>query len=87
MIKKLWHVICASLILRLIRLAWTTPRNWAADDDLDEDMLNTYIRDNQIALKDPPSESYVLNEAGEYSGAAAWADIDAANLTLSLIHI
>ena len=85
MMKKLWHVICASLILRLIHLAWTTPRNWAADDNLDEDMMNTYIRDNQIALKDPPSESYVLNEAGEYSGAAAWADIDAANLTLTLV--
>ena len=84
--KKLWHVICAGLLLRLFQWAWTTPRNWAADDDLDEDMMNTYVRANQLALKDPPSDSYVLNEAGDYAWAGAgWADIDAVNLELTLV--
>jgi hypothetical protein len=40
---------------------------------------NTYIRDNQRALKDPPSQNYESNEGANYTrtGSAAFANVDA----------
>lgn len=32
-------------------MAWTTPKTWALNDPLNASNLNTYIRDNQQALK------------------------------------
>lgn len=83
--KQLWNIICTALCARAIFWAWTTPRNWIANELIDEDILNEQIRDNMIALKDPPSDSYVLDEVAEYSGAAVWADIDAGNLSFTLV--
>jgi hypothetical protein len=39
---------------------------------------NVYIRDNQLALKDPPSQNYEANEGTNYTrtGSSAWADVD-----------
>lgn len=36
-------------------MAYTTPRTWVAGELVTASMMNTYVRDNQIALKDPPS--------------------------------
>lgn len=33
-------------------MAWTNPKTWALNDPLNASNLNTYIRDNQQALKD-----------------------------------
>lgn len=44
---------------------------------IDANFLNVYIRDNQRALKDPPSQNYESNEASDYSKTlVAWADVD-----------
>ena len=32
-------------------MAWTTPKTWVNEDPLNESNFNTYIRDNQAALK------------------------------------
>lgn len=46
---------------------------------------NTYIRDNQRALKDPPSANHEVNEASNYTTSSdTWADIDTTDLTLSI---
>lgn len=38
---------------------------------------NTYIRDNQRALKDPPSQNYESNEGTDYSKTlVAWVNVD-----------
>ena len=69
----------------ILGMAWTAPRNWTPDELVDEDIMNVHVRDNLNALKTPPSADYVLNEAGDYSGAGAgWADIDSTNLSLTI---
>lgn len=38
---------------------------------------NTYIRDNQLALKDPPSANYEANEAADYStSSTTYGNVD-----------
>lgn len=38
--------------------------------------FNTYIRDNERALKDPPSQNYEANELGDYSVSGdVWTDL------------
>ena len=32
-------------------MAWTTPKTWVTGDPVNESNMNTYIRDNQVALK------------------------------------
>lgn len=32
-------------------MAWTTPKTWVNQDPMNESNLNTYIRDNQVALR------------------------------------
>lgn len=46
--------------------------------------LNTYIRDNQRALKDPPSLNYESNEGSDYTNSTTtFADVDSDfNLTI-----
>lgn len=38
-------------------MAWTTPKTWVNQDPLNESNFNTYIRDNQIALKAQADDS------------------------------
>lgn len=46
---------------------------------------NAYIRDNQKALKDPPSANYEPNEGSNYTiSTSTYADVDTADLTLSI---
>jgi hypothetical protein len=41
---------------------WTDPRTWAIDDEITEDRLNSYVRDNLLALgNDRPSVSVYQN--------------------------
>lgn len=47
--------------------------------------LNTYIRDNQRALKDPPSQNYEANQGGDYTvTTSSWANVDNSNFALSI---
>ena len=37
-------------------MAWTSPRTWVAGELVTAALMNAHVRDNLIALKDPPSE-------------------------------
>lgn len=47
-------------------MGWTTPQNWTAVP-FTVSNLNTQIRDNLEALKNPPSEYYNADESSNYS--------------------
>jgi len=37
-------------------MAWTSPRTWVAGELVTAALMNAHVRDNLIALKDPPTE-------------------------------
>lgn len=66
-------------------MAFTTPRTWVAGELVTAALMNTYIRDNQIALKTPPQDLYNVNEGADYSTTSAtFVDVDATNLSLTI---
>lgn len=65
-------------------MAWTTPKTWTNEPLVAGD-LNTHLRDNLTELKDPPSDSYILDESSDYSTAStAFVDIDSTNLSFNI---
>lgn len=65
-------------------MAWTQPKTWSSEPLTSAD-LNTHLRDNLEALKDPPSAQYVLDEASDYSTTStSFVAVDSSNLALSL---
>lgn len=72
------------MALRLMLWAWTQPKTWTNEPLIAGD-LNTHLRDNLEALKAPPTDTYVLNESGDYSSAStSWVDINATTLSLDI---
>jgi hypothetical protein len=47
-------------------MAYTTVPT-IADTDITASFMNTYVRDNQRAIKDPPSQNYESNEGANYT--------------------
>lgn len=65
-------------------MSWTTPKTWTSEPLTSLD-LNTQLRDNLEALKDPPTASYTLNETSNYTTTStAFVDIDATRLALTI---
>lgn len=63
-------------------MAWIQPKTWSSEPLIASDM-NTHIRDNLNALKDPPTESYEFNT--NYSTTStSFVDVDATNLSLTI---
>lgn len=59
-------------------MAYTSPTTWTAGQLITANDLNTQLRDNMIALKDPNSASYDFNEASDYTTTSTtFANIDA----------
>jgi hypothetical protein len=48
-------------------MGWTTPRTWVVGELVTKTMLDTHLRDNLMALKDPPSAHVVRDNAGVYT--------------------
>lgn len=44
-------------------MTWTTPKTWSSDKITDE-VLNEQVRDQMLALKDPPSDSFTETYTG-----------------------
>lgn len=64
-------------------MAWTSPKSWTAEVLTSSD-LNTHLRDNLNALKDPPDSFYDMSVASDISfTTTSFADLDAA-LSLSI---
>ena len=58
-------------------MAWTEPKTWTAEVLTSSD-LNTHLRDNLNALKEPPTNLFNANEGANYtSNSTSFADIDA----------
>lgn len=57
-------------------MAWTTPKTWTAET-LEVADMNTYIRDNQLALKSPPSDVVDINDTADYTNTGSWVLVDA----------
>lgn len=66
-------------------MAWSTPETWSSGQLVTADDLNEQLRDNMIALKDPPTGWYVLNEATNItSTSTSWTDVDSTLLSLDV---
>lgn len=59
---------------------WTTPKTWSSEPLLSTDM-NTHIRDNLEALKNPPTSIRTLDESSDYqTTSTSFTDVDGTNL-------
>ncbi len=66
-------------------MAYTAPVNFVSGNPLLETELNL-LQDNFRALKDPPSDNYVLNEVSDYTTTSTtFVDVDATNLALTIL--
>ncbi len=70
-------------------MVWTAPKTWAAETLTSSD-LNTHLRDNLNALKDPPADYFTSNEATDPSTTStSFVDVDASEgkfqLTITVV--
>jgi len=65
-------------------MAWTTPKTWTVDEVVGASDMNTHLRDNLVALKDPPSAIYDGGTLTDTTTSSTFADVDADNLKLSV---
>ena len=65
-------------------MAWTTPKTWTVDEVVGASDMNTHLRDNLVALKDPPSAIYDGGTLTHTTTSSTFADVDAVNLKLSV---
>jgi len=64
-------------------MAYTSPKTWT-NEPLTASDLNTYIRDNLLALKSPPSDNYEVTAGGYTTTSTSFVDVDATNLSFTL---
>lgn len=68
-------------------MAWTTPKTWEDGEIVDQDDLNTHIRDNLNYLKDRIDGDNAAQYATEVTAntqAETWTDVDGTNLNLTI---
>lgn len=64
-------------------MAWTTPKTWVAVTELGAGDLNTYVRDNLLALKTPPSNA-VDTDVLASTTSTSFVDVNASTLALAI---
>lgn len=65
-------------------MAFTSPKTWTSALVTVAE-FNEQIRDNMLALKDPPTDLYDADEGADYTTTStSFADIDATNLALTI---
>ena len=66
-------------------MGWTTPRTWVIGELVTKTMLDTHLRDNLLALKDPPSAQVMRDNAGAYTTTSTTlVPVDDVNLKATL---
>ena len=66
-------------------MAWTTPMSWIDGIYPGATLFNTYVRDNQGALKAPASAAYSADEVANYTlVTGGFEAIDAVNMKFTL---
>lgn len=63
-------------------MAWTTPRTWTAEV-MSSSVLNTHLRDNLVALKDPPTDDFTTT-ADVSTTSATFVDVNATDWSLDI---
>jgi hypothetical protein len=59
-------------------MAWTAPTTRSTGELITASIWNTDIVDNLVVLKDPETQSYILNEGADYTTTStSFVDIDA----------
>jgi hypothetical protein len=66
-------------------MAWTAPKTWATDDDLDATTLNTQIRDNLLRLHNNSNSAFKedLTERTFSSGSSSYAQVSGTDITIT----
>jgi len=65
-------------------MAWTQPKTWSNEPLVAGDM-NTHLRDNLEALKDPPSYNYESDEGADYAtSSTSFIEVDPTNYVASI---
>jgi hypothetical protein len=66
-------------------MPWTQPKTWTSEPLTSSD-LNMHLRDNLEMLKAPPTASYTLNQATDYTTTSTtFTNVDATNLSLTIV--
>lgn len=65
-------------------MAWTAPKTWVTDDDLDQATLNTHIRDNLLHLQNRSNSdaSQSLTER-TFSTSASWQQVSGTQVDIT----
>jgi hypothetical protein len=67
-------------------MAWTSPHTWSVSELVTSTKLNEQLRDNMLALKDPPTSLYNVNEGADYTTTSdTFVDVDATDLSLTIV--
>jgi hypothetical protein len=62
---------------------WTAPITFGTGDPLTAAELNEQLRDNTLALKTPPRDQRIIDEASDYTTAStSFVDVDGTNINL-----
>lgn len=85
-IKRFFKWMCLlTPLLYMIRVAlyaWTSPRTWATGELVTASLMNTHVRDNLNALKEPPG-SLVRLTSDLTTTSASLVDVSGASITLT----
>lgn len=66
-------------------MTWTIPKTWVTGEPLTAGDLNTHLRDNLEALKEPPTDHYAPDETADYSTTSnSFVDVDGTKLALTI---
>lgn len=64
-------------------MAWTVPRTWSAGEIVGGADMNTHIRDNLNAVKDPPFYHSAVTSAWTWGGAGDWTGVTSLSATIA----
>lgn len=72
-------------VVTTVNTTYATPKTWSANEGLTASLLNTYIRDQVLALKSPAHFRCYIDEAADYTTTStSFVDIDATDLSATV---
>lgn len=87
-IARLSALFAFILIFRHLLSVWTSPRTWTTGELVTKTIMDTHVRDNLLALKDPSTKLFTLNQGSNYTTTSTTFTnvdntVDTFNLTLT----
>lgn len=66
-------------------MTWVEPKTWSVDELVTASNLNTHLKGNLNALKNPPTDEYVCDESNYYTTTStSFVNVDGTNLSLTI---